>query len=96
MISKLQLDKVTKMSRFTSPAPKTPRSGEAILKDTPNLGLATWVKHGCLFYLNPVVLLWSNCYVCSVAQLCPTLCDLLTCSSPGFSVHGIFQARILE
>ena len=26
----------------------------------------------------------------------PTLCDLMDCSPPGFSVHGIFQARILE
>ena len=32
----------------------------------------------------------------SVAQLCPTLCDAMDCSLPGFSVHGIFQARILE
>ena len=31
----------------------------------------------------------------SVAQLCPTLCDAMW-SLPGFSVHGIFQARILE
>ena len=31
-----------------------------------------------------------------VAQLCPTLCDLMDCSLPGSSVHGIFQARILE
>ena len=29
-------------------------------------------------------------------QLCPTLCDPMECSLPGFSVHGIFQARILE
>ena len=27
-------------------------------------------------------------------QLCPTLCDLMDCSSPGSSVHGILQARI--
>ena len=27
--------------------------------------------------------------VCLVAQLCPTLCDLMDCSLPGFSVHGI-------
>ena len=27
---------------------------------------------------------------------CPTLCDPMNCSLPGFSVHGIFQARILE
>ena len=30
------------------------------------------------------------------AQLCPTLCDPMACSPPGSSVHGIFQARILE
>ena len=31
-----------------------------------------------------------------VAQLCPTLCDPMDCSLPGSSVHGIFQATILE
>ena len=31
-----------------------------------------------------------------VAQLCPALCDPMDCSLPGFSIHGIFQARILE
>ena len=31
-----------------------------------------------------------------VAQSCPTLCDPMDCSSPGSSVHGILQARILE
>ena len=34
--------------------------------------------------------------VCEVAQSCPTLCDPVDCSSPGSSVHGILQARILE
>ena len=32
----------------------------------------------------------------SCAQSCPTLCDPMDCSSPGSSVHGIFQARLLE
>ena len=32
----------------------------------------------------------------SVTQLCLTLCDPMDCSQPGSSVHGIFQARILE
>ena len=27
---------------------------------------------------------------------CPTLCDHMDCSPPGFSVHGILQARIVE
>ena len=30
------------------------------------------------------------------AQSCPTLCDPMDCSLPGSSVHGIFQARVLE
>ena len=29
-------------------------------------------------------------------QSCPALCDAMDYSSPGSSVHGIFQARILE
>ena len=31
-----------------------------------------------------------------VAQLCPTLLDPMDCSLPGSSIHGIFQARVLE
>ena len=31
----------------------------------------------------------------SVAQLCPTLCESMYCSLPGFSVPGVLQARIL-
>jgi len=34
--------------------------------------------------------------VYSVIQLCLTLCDPMDCSLPGSSVHGIFQARVLE
>ena len=34
---------------------------------------------------------WSE-----VAQSCPTLCDPMDCSLPGSSVHGIFQASVLE
>ena len=37
------------------------------------------------------VVKWSE-----VTQSCPTLCDPMDCSLPGSSVHGIFQARILE
>ena len=31
-----------------------------------------------------------------VDQSCPTLSDPMDCSLPGSSVHGIFQARVLE
>ena len=54
---------------------------------------------------NSLRLEWAN--ICStnirsfhseseVAQSCLTLCDPMDCSLPGSSVHGIFQARILE
>ena len=31
-----------------------------------------------------------------VAQLCLTLSDHMDCSLPGSSIHGIFQAKVLE
>ena len=31
-----------------------------------------------------------------VSQSCPTLNDPMDCSLPGSSIHGIFQARVLE
>ena len=31
-----------------------------------------------------------------VAQSCPILSDPMDCSLPGSSIHGIFQARVLE
>ena len=31
-----------------------------------------------------------------VTQLYPTLSDPMDCSLPGSSIHGIFQARVLE
>ena len=31
-----------------------------------------------------------------VALSCPALCDHMDCSLPGSSIHGIFQARVLE
>ena len=35
-------------------------------------------------------------YCVLVAQLCLTLCNPMDCSPPGFSVHGILQARVLK
>ena len=37
---------------------------------------------------------WSS--VCTATQSCVTLCDPMDCSPPRSTVHGIFQARILE
>ena len=54
-----------------------------------------------LILLSPlhVGLLLKHVCVCVCAkllQLCLTLCDLMDCSLPGSSVHGILQARILQ
>ena len=40
---------------------------------------------------HKIALKWSE-----VVQSCPTLFDPMDCSLPGSSVHGIFQARVLE
>ena len=35
--------------------------------------------------------------LCLVTQLCPTLCNLMDCSLPGYNLFmGLLQARILE
>ena len=46
--------------------------------------------------VQQVGLIASCAVLCLVAQSCPTLCDPMDCSLQGSSVHGIFQARILE
>ena len=38
----------------------------------------------------------SICCYCLVAKSCQTLCNPMNCSLPGFSIHGILQARILK
>ena len=39
----------------------------------------------------------TNCVKWSeVKSLSPTLCDAVDCSLSGCSIHGIFQARVLE
>ena len=38
----------------------------------------------------------DGCVCVLVAQSCPTLSDPMDCSPPSSSVHGVFQARVLE
>ena len=47
---------------------------------------------GCRFLLQCVKVKSES----EVFQSCPTLSDSMDCSLPGSSVHGIFQARVLE
>ena len=48
------------------------------------------------FSLLPNGFILEKGWCCLVAKSCPTLCDPVDCSPPSSSVHGIFQARILE
>ena len=43
-----------------------------------------------------IIVLLTIVVVVLIAKWCPALCDPMVCSPPGFSVHGISQARILE
>ena len=47
---------------------------------------------GCHFLLQCMKVISKS----EVAQLCLTLSDPMDCSLPGSSIHGIFQARVLE
>ena len=53
-------------------------------------------KHPTKVFQSVFVCVRARARAHARAQLCLTLCDLLECSLPGSSVHGIFQARILE
>ena len=47
---------------------------------------------GCRFLLQCMKVKSES----EVIQSCPTLSDPMDCSLPGSSIHGIFQARVLE
>ena len=47
---------------------------------------------GCHFLLQCMKVTSES----EIAQSCPTPSDPMDCSLPGFSVHGSFQARVLE
>ena len=49
-----------------------------------------------LYYLAKIYWNILGKFCCLVTQLCPTLCNPMDYNPPGSSVHGIFQARMLE
>ena len=58
----------------------------------PSLGLSRQEHWSGLPFPSPMKVKSES----EVAQSCPTLRDAMDCSLPGSSIHGIFQARVLE
>ena len=59
------------------------------------------LHNGRLFFLFTILFLMPRKCLAHesfglVAQLCLTLCNPMDCRLPGSSIHGIFQARVLE
>ena len=59
---------------------------------TPSLGFSSQEHWSGLHFLLQCMKVKSE----SEVAPCSTLCDPMDCSLPGSSVHGIFQARVLE
>ena len=77
------LGDICKIMVFASPTPPLLCPRDSPGKDT---GV------GCHFLLQCMKVKSES----EVTQLGPTLSDPMDCSPPGSSVHGIFQARVLE
>jgi len=74
----------------SSPTPSDRPQPTRLLRPWDSPGKNTGV--GCHFLLQCMKVKSES----EVAPSCPTLSDPMDCSLPGSSVHGIFQARVLE
>ena len=73
-------------------------SGEFFLKKSDKVILFSsfiWLKKYMAWIFDDKSLTLASSRVCAQWLSCP-LCNAVDCSPPGFSVHGIFQARVLE
>ena len=52
--------------------------------------------HFLIMFVLSAHIAWEYQAASKSLQSCPTLCDPMGCSLPGSSVHGIFQATVLE
>ena len=71
------------------------------LSPTRGVQVPSWVQHlssrggSCSLYLNAPIF-YAAAAAAKSLQSCPTLNNPRDCSPPGSSIHGIFQARVLE
>ena len=80
--------------RFSSTGPAGKSCLPFCIRTFPILSLPSQWFSLLLTWLIPLSLMCICAWL--HAQSCPTLCNPMDCSPPGFSVHRIFQARILE
>ena len=72
------------------------------MRSAPTLSVQLWACHhpslGLSFPLCAIRIGFCGLHVVVylIAQSCPTPCNPLDCSPLDASVHGVFQARILE
>ena len=90
-----------KSGTFATELQLSPAHGSAKLQEGIQLGAEFRLPSYFPFYSHCSFLLWTALRgwrgpVCSVAHSCPSLCHPMYGSPPGSSVHGTFQARILE
>ena len=62
----------------------------------PQISVCQCLPHKCLGMQLCTAACIRACVRANSLWLCPTLCNPMDCSLPGFSVHRILQARILE
>ena len=74
-----------------SPTPGPERSVGKLRRTNPYQTRMSVCTRPGLVLKTPGMPMWSE-----VSQSCPILWDPMDCSPPGSSVHGIFQARVLE
>ena len=98
-----QIGKAKKLSKWVSHAAAAAKSLQSCPTLRPHRRQPARLPHpwdspgkntgvGCHFLL-PCMKVKSES---EVAQSCLTLCNPMDCSPPGSSIHGIFQARVLE
>ena len=58
--------------------------------------LISWLQSLSAVILEPPQKSLTAAAAAKSLQSCPTLCDPIDGSPPGFSVHGVSQARVLE
>ena len=79
----------TGLLHWTEPRPHTHQVSITVDMPTQERNTREWANTHRTWTLSPA-------YVHAHAQSCPTLCNPMDYSPPGSSIHGIFQARILE